>query len=83
MEMNIPVLVMASVYHEIDDRLAVMGNIGWQNNLNSEELQFRLVRQHHRASRLTGILIIPVTLLSVCSTVFLSPGCFPLALPMI
>lgn len=30
MEMNIPVLVMASVYHEIDDRLTVMGNISWQ-----------------------------------------------------
>lgn len=30
MGINIPALVMASVYHEIDDRLAVMGNIGWQ-----------------------------------------------------
>ena len=30
MEINIPTLVMASVYHEINDQWAVMGNIGWQ-----------------------------------------------------
>ena len=30
MEINIPTLVMASGYHEINDQWAVMGNIGWQ-----------------------------------------------------
>ena len=30
MELSIPSMVMASVYHEFDDHWAVMGNIGWQ-----------------------------------------------------
>jgi len=30
MQLTIPTIVMASVYHELDDQWAVMGNIGWQ-----------------------------------------------------
>lgn len=30
MELTIPTVVMASVYHELDDQWAVMGNVGWQ-----------------------------------------------------
>ena len=30
MELTIPTMVMASVYHELDDQWALMGNIGWQ-----------------------------------------------------
>jgi long-chain fatty acid transport protein len=30
LEMNIPQMVMASAYHELTDRLAITGNIGWQ-----------------------------------------------------
>ena len=29
--MKVPHAVMASVYHELDERVALMGNIGWQN----------------------------------------------------
>ena len=28
---KVPHMVMASAYHEIDDNVAIMGNIGWQN----------------------------------------------------
>ena len=30
MELSIPSMIMASVYHEFDDHWAMMGNIGWQ-----------------------------------------------------
>jgi long-chain fatty acid transport protein len=30
MELTIPTMVMASIYHELDDHWAVMGNVGWQ-----------------------------------------------------
>jgi len=30
-DIKVPHMVMASVYHEIDDNFAIMGNVGWQN----------------------------------------------------
>ena len=29
-EMTLPQSIMASLFHQVDDRLALMGNIGWQ-----------------------------------------------------
>jgi long-chain fatty acid transport protein len=31
LDMELPQAVMASAYHEFTDRLAIMGNVGWQN----------------------------------------------------
>jgi long-subunit fatty acid transport protein len=31
LDMEIPQAVLASAYHEVTDKLAIMGNIGWQN----------------------------------------------------
>jgi long-chain fatty acid transport protein len=31
LDMEIPQAVMASAYHELTDKLAIMGNVGWQN----------------------------------------------------
>ncbi len=31
LKMNVPQAVMLSAYHELDDRLAIVGNLGWQD----------------------------------------------------
>jgi len=31
LDMELPQAVMASAYHEFADKLAIMGNVGWQN----------------------------------------------------
>jgi len=30
LDMTVPQMVMASIYHELDDQWAIMGNVGWQ-----------------------------------------------------
>jgi long-chain fatty acid transport protein len=31
MDITVPQMIMASIYHEIDDQWAIMGNVGWQD----------------------------------------------------
>ncbi len=82
LDMELPQAVMASVYHEFTDRLAIMGNVGWQDWSNFGNIDVSIDSDTSRAPPKTWVMTTPGISLSDSSIALQRPGCFPPVLPM-
>jgi long-chain fatty acid transport protein len=83
LDMELPQAVMASAYHEFTDKLAIMGNVGWQNWSSFGNIDVYIdSTPHQRAPLKTWDMKTRGISPSGSSIGLPSPGCFPPVLPM-